>query len=101
MKYVPATTSADDISRRGVTFSFRNKLDIMDAHTGEEALNGVALDAPIRFTLSKKMTPPTTMPRAPVPKSRSQDFLSRFHFLAGFDKASRKRERAGYRIAFA
>jgi len=94
-KYVPTTTSTDEISRRGVTFSFRNKLDIMDAHTGEEALRDVALEAPIRFMLSKKMIPPRTMPKNPEAKINSRDFLSRFHFFVGFDIMSMKRDKAG------
>lgn len=50
-KYVPTTTITDDNNRRGETFSFSAMLDITDAHTGEEPLNGVALDAPMRLML--------------------------------------------------
>ena len=48
---MPRVTIIAERSNLAVTFSFRAMLDIKAAHTGEEALRGVALEAPMIFTL--------------------------------------------------
>jgi len=84
-----------------VTFSFRAMLDIMEVHTGEEALSGVALDAPINCMLNKNVIPPRTMPRIPEAERRAKSFLVIFHFLLGFEKRKRKRDRTEKRMVLA
>ena len=84
-KYIPIVTMIDERSSRTVTLSFRERLDIMEAHTGEEALSGVALDAPMNCTLKRKVIPPMTMPRMPEAARIAKSLLSTVHFILGFE----------------
>lgn len=84
-KYTPIMTMIDERSILSVTFSFRATADIMEAQTGEEALSGVALDAPISCTLKRKVIPPMTMPRMPEAARIAKSLLSTVHFILGFE----------------
>ena len=92
-KYVPTVTMIADRRRRGVTFSFKKTADMIEAHTGEEELNGVALEAPINFRLKRNVIPAITIPVAPEAERSTRSFLVIFHFLIGFEIKRRKRKR--------
>jgi len=48
---MPKNITTEDKRSRAVTLSFKKMLDMIDAHTGEDALSGFALDAPINLML--------------------------------------------------
>ena len=76
-------------------------LDIREAHTGEEALSGVALDAPMSCTLNRNVIPPRTMPRMPEAERTAKSFPAIFHFFPGFEMRKRKRDKTEKRRVLA
>lgn len=99
---MPATTIIDDTITLTVIFSFKKKWIIKDAQTGEEELNGVAREAPMRLRLVRKVTPAIVIPKIPETANKRRFFLVR---LGLFDQCreinNKKMKRIGKRRVFA
>ena len=88
-------TRIDERSNLNVTLSLKDILDIMEAHTGEEALSGVALAAPINCRLDRNVMPPITMPKIPEAERIIRSFSLILQFFLGREMRNRKSERTG------
>ena len=78
---MPTTTINADMITLPVTFSFRKKLDINDAQTGEDAANDVALEIPINLIPNRNIIPANVIPRIPDAANKARFPLLRFTFL--------------------
>jgi len=85
-----------------VTFSFKKRLDIDDAQTGEEAPNEVALETPMYFTPKRNIKPPNVIPKIPEAINRIRfPFLRPIFLVHGLDTTKSSMKRKGKRMVLA
>lgn len=99
---MPITTVKAATMILQVTFSFKKKLDINDAQTGEEAPNDVAFETPMYFTPKRNIKPPSVIPKIPEVIKKIKFLFFRSIFLVhGLDTIKRSMKRKGKRIVLA
>ena len=85
-----------------VIFSFKYKLDMIAAHSGDDELRGAARATPIRFILNRNTIPPIVIPSSPDSSNRLIFFLLIFVSLGlNRDMINKKINKRGKRIVFA
>jgi len=90
------TTTTEDSITFHENFSFKNRMDMSDAQTGDDELKDVAFDAPASWTPRRNETPPSTMPKTPESAINIKFLLLNFNFLFhGWEITNRNMKRRG------
>ena len=90
------TTKTEESMIFHENFSFKNAIDMRDAHTGDDELKDVALETPASWTPRRNETPPSTMPKTPESAMKSKFLLFSLSFLFhGLEIVNRNRKRMG------